>query len=104
MIGLDFASVRRAGWAPLSECSAERAVKHIAVIARAPHPINSPEHDAVRDYILNTLRQIGVTPQVQRTTDVNETYGVEGAVENIVCRLRVRPARRQFSWSRTMTL
>jgi Peptidase family M28 len=72
---------------PLSAFSAERAVKHIATISRAPHPINSTEHDAVRDYILNTLRQIGITPQVQRTTDVNQTYGVDGAVENIACRL-----------------
>ncbi|MGZ4828068.1 MAG: M28 family metallopeptidase [Candidatus Angelobacter sp.] len=73
--------------APLSAFSAERAVKHVAVIGRAPHPINSTQHDTVRDYILNTLRQIGVTAQVQRTTDVNERYGVDGAVENIVCRL-----------------
>jgi len=87
VIGLDSPPRPASDRVPLSEFSAERAVKHIAVIARAPHPINSPEHDAVRDYILNTLRQIGVTPQVQRTTDVNETYGVDGAVENIVCRL-----------------
>src|SRR5258707_14765663 len=73
---------------PLSAFSAERAVKHIAAIGRAPHPINSTEHDTVRDYILNTLRQIGITPQVQRTTDVNQTYGVDGAVENIACRLQ----------------
>ncbi len=73
--------------ASLSVFSAERAIKHLAVISRAPHPINSAEHDAVRDYIMSTLRGIGLAPQVQRTTDVNENYGIEGALENIVCRL-----------------
>jgi hypothetical protein len=87
VIALDAPPRPSLGQVPLSEFSAERAAKHIAVISRAPHPINSAEHDAVRDYILNTLRQIGVTPQVQRTTDVNESYGVDGATENIVCRL-----------------
>ncbi len=75
------------GPVPLSAFSVERAMQHVAAISRVPHPINSIEHDAVRDYILNALQQIGVTPQVQRTTDVNQKYGIAGAVENIVCRL-----------------
>jgi len=74
--------------ASLSVFSAERAARHLAIIGRAPHPINSPEHDVVRDYILRTLRELGLTPEVQRTTDVNERYGITGALENIVCRLK----------------
>jgi len=68
--------------------SAERAARHLASIARAPHPINSAEHDAVRDYILGVLRGLELSPQVQRTTAINERYGIPGALENIVCRLK----------------
>jgi Peptidase family M28 len=74
--------------APLTAFSAERAAKHLAAISRAPHPINSAEHDLVRDYILRTLRDLGFAPEVQRTTDVNERYGIGGALENILCRLK----------------
>lgn len=68
--------------------SAARAARHLAVISRAPHPINSLEHSAVRDYIVNTLRGLGYAPEVQRTTDVNARYHVPGALENILCRLK----------------
>lgn len=73
--------------APSSVFSAERALKHLSVIAREPHPINSPEHNAVRDYITGTLRGMGLVPEVQKTTDVNEREDIAGALENIVCRL-----------------
>jgi peptidase M28-like protein len=74
--------------APLSAFSAARAMKHLSVIARAPHPVNSAEHDAVRDYILGSLREIGLTPQVQRITGEAQGFEIDGALENIVCRLQ----------------
>lgn len=74
--------------ASLSSFSAERAARHLASISRAPHPINSAEHDAVRDYVLGVLRGLALSPEVQRTTVINERYGIPGAVENIVCRLK----------------
>jgi len=74
--------------ASLTVFSAERAAKHLSVIGRAPHPINSAEHDAVRDYILASLRALGLTPQVQKTTLLNESDHLPGALENIVCRLQ----------------
>jgi hypothetical protein len=74
--------------APDLAFSAVRAARHLAFISRAPHPVNSPEHDVVRDYILNTLRTLGYAPEVQKTAAINERYGVPGAVENILCRLK----------------
>jgi hypothetical protein len=73
--------------APLSAFSAARAMKHLSVIARAPHPVNSAEHDAVRDYILRALRETGLAPQVQKITGENQNFEIDGALENIVCRL-----------------
>lgn len=74
--------------APPSEFSAARAVKHLAVISRAPHPINTAEHARVRDYIVDTLRKLGLDPQIQKTTDINEMFGVDGSLENVVARLK----------------
>jgi putative ATP-binding cassette transporter len=73
---------------PLSVFSAERAARHLANISRAPHPINSAEHNAVRDYLLEVLRQQGFAPEVQRTASVNERYKVPGVIENILCRMK----------------
>lgn len=74
--------------APLSAFSAARAMKHLSVIARAPHPVNSAEHDAVRDYILRSLHEIGLAPQVQKITGEDQNFEIDGALENIVCRLQ----------------
>lgn len=71
--------------APATEFSAERAMVHLAAIARAPHPINSGEHDAVRDYIVSVLQNLGFAPQIQRITN---GAGTNGTLENIVCRLK----------------
>ncbi|HYG10246.1 MAG TPA: M28 family metallopeptidase [Pyrinomonadaceae bacterium] len=70
--------------------SSGRALKHLEVIARAPHPIGSAEHAAVREYIMRELQALGVTPQVQKTTVVSTRRGssvVAATVENIVARL-----------------
>lgn len=74
--------------APVSTFSAARAMKHLSVIARAPHPINSAEHAAVRDYIVRNLRETGLAPQVQRITGENQDFEIDGALENIVGRLQ----------------
>ena len=57
--------------APATDFSSSRALKHIAAIAKQTHPIGSPHHDEVREYILNELRTAGLTPEIQRTTSVN---------------------------------
>lgn len=74
--------------APLSEFSAQRAAEHLSFIARAPHPIGSAEHDVVRDYIVNTLRSMGLAPQMQRTTYTNNQDGNTVKLDNIMCRLK----------------
>jgi Peptidase family M28 len=77
--------------APLAEFSSGRAMEHIAVIAQKPHPIGSPEHAKVRDYILRELTAIGLAPELQKTTAINEMRGspfLAGTVENIIGRLQ----------------
>jgi hypothetical protein len=86
-IGLDSPPRPLPEQAPPSVFSAERAAKHLSVIGRAPHPMNSPEHDVVRDYIVGVLRDLGLAPEIQRTTHITERRGIEGSLDNIICRL-----------------
>jgi hypothetical protein len=70
--------------APATEFSAERAMAQLAVISRAPHPLGSREHGAVRDYIVHALQGLGLTPQIEKTIDSDSDV----TLENIVCRLK----------------
>jgi hypothetical protein len=68
--------------------SADRALLYLNALATAPHPLGSPEHDRVRDYLVSQLAILGVAPEIQRATGVTARYQVAGTVENIVARLK----------------
>jgi len=68
--------------------SADRALLYLEAFATAPHPIGSPEHDRVRDYLISQLTGFGVAPEIQRATGITSRYEVAGTVENIVARLK----------------
>jgi hypothetical protein len=68
--------------------SADRALVYLNAFATAPHPIGSPEHDRVRDYLVSQITVLGLIPEVQRATGVTPRYDVAGTVENIVARLK----------------
>jgi hypothetical protein len=72
--------------APPEVFSAERAMKHVREIARAPHPVGSAEHDRVRDYLLAQFSALGLEPAVQKTTGLLARYESAAAVENILAR------------------
>ncbi|MEN3370345.1 MAG: hypothetical protein V7609_2488 [Verrucomicrobiota bacterium] len=77
--------------AAASEFSAERAIRHVEAIARAPRPIGSVNHATARDYILQQLRSFGMEPEVQRTMAATSTAApliVAGTIENILARKR----------------
>lgn len=76
--------------APGGEFSSERAVRHLGMIARDAHPIGSAEHASVRDYLVGALAEMGLSPEVQKTTAVNRRgEGFAGAVvENVLARLK----------------
>lgn len=77
--------------------SAERAMKHVRDIGKAPHPVGSHGHDEARDLVLARLRELGLEPSVQKT-DVAQTFfgRTSGAiVENIVARVAGRGGDRR---------
>ncbi|MGB6960799.1 MAG: M20/M25/M40 family metallo-hydrolase [Candidatus Acidiferrum sp.] len=73
---------------PQDVFSAERALVYLNAFATAPHPIGSPEHDRVRDYLVSRLTALDVAPEIQLATGVTPRYEVAGTVENIVARLK----------------
>ncbi|HWS88115.1 MAG TPA: M28 family peptidase [Pyrinomonadaceae bacterium] len=64
--------------APPSEFSSARAMKHLEVLARAPRPRGSAEHERARAYILQELSGLGLAAETQETE----------VVSNITARLK----------------
>ncbi|HEY5670382.1 MAG TPA: hypothetical protein VIS10_10320, partial [Anaerolineales bacterium] len=60
--------------APSDRFSAERAMLHLPIIAREPHPAGSPAQAGVRDYLVQQLSAIGLETEVQQA----------GRIENVV--------------------
>ena len=63
--------------APLEAFSGERAMAHLPVIAREPHPSGSPAQALVSDYLFQQLSGMGLQPEIQQAS----------GAENVVARL-----------------
>ena len=75
-----------------TDFSAERAMKHLKVIAREPHPTGSIANMRTRDYIVEQLRFLGLKPEVQKSVsttpwDIGGAPYSAGTVENVIARL-----------------
>ncbi len=60
-----------------TEFSAERAIRHIQVIAAQPHPTGSAANAMVREYILTQLKDLGLETETQP----------DGDLENVMARI-----------------
>ena len=58
--------------APQTEFSAGRAMIDVAATAPVPHPIGSPANARVRDYLVQRMTALGLSPRVMRA----ESHGV----------------------------
>ncbi len=76
--------------APATGFSATRAMQHVRQVARAPHAMGTAEHARVRAYLVAELQKLGLQPQVQQTTAVNQNSEAASAghVYNILARLK----------------
>ena len=57
--------------APEKEFSAARAVEHVKVIAREPHPMGSAAIVEVRSYLVRELEKLGLEPEFQTISAPN---------------------------------
>jgi len=74
--------------------STDRALADLRNISRRPHPVGSPEHARVRDYILRSLSDSGLSPEKQRAEIVDRENGMAASVENVVARIKGATAER----------
>ncbi|GIM95558.1 M28 family peptidase [Paractinoplanes toevensis] len=56
--------------APAADFSAARAFQQVEAIATEPHPVGSAAQDRVREYLVGTLRGLGLSPEIQDTVSV----------------------------------
>lgn len=54
--------------ADASAFSAMRAMRHVHELARAPHPIGTPENAEVREYLIGQINALGFKAQIQTGT------------------------------------
>lgn len=75
---------------PVYAFSAERALKHLKIIAEEPHPMGTAAHAKVRAYITQQLTELGLEIAAQSTTSAVEVMGQvkSGKIQNIAARLR----------------
>ncbi len=74
--------------APPTEFSAERAMGYLNLFAQKPHPIGTPEHDRVREYLMGELIRLGMNPEVQSATGYVRKFSGAGTAQNIVARMK----------------
>jgi hypothetical protein len=67
---------------PATAFSAARALAHIEVIAREPHPMGSTAIAAVRDYLVAELEELGLEPEFQTIPAPN--YYESGGLVDVV--------------------
>lgn len=72
-----------------TEFSAERAYTHVQQIARQPHPLGSTDNERVRQYIIDELENLGLSPIIQKGIGVSGRFGsgLAGYPRNIVAKL-----------------
>ncbi len=69
--------------------SVENQMQHIKAIASKPHPVASAEHSRVKDYIMEELSRLGLSPEIQETVSTYSPWEEESAavkVQNIAAR------------------
>jgi hypothetical protein len=79
-----------AATAPPNEFSAERAMAHVSMIARIPHPLGSDANDVVKEYLIGQLSSLNLNPEVFPATGVYQrtNYIVVGDTHDVIGRLR----------------
>ena len=75
--------------APDTQFSAERAMEHLKIIAKAPHPVGSSANRDVMNYIVDQLKIMGLSPEVQKATSVKTLRGrvIASTVHNVVVKI-----------------
>ncbi|MDX8363314.1 M28 family peptidase [Cytobacillus sp. IB215316] len=69
------------------EFSTERAMEYLETIGQNPHPVGSPEHKKIQNYLFDELTSLGVEPEIQHSFVVSDSKGVAGSINNIIAKI-----------------
>ncbi|MEJ3750375.1 M28 family peptidase, partial [Actinomycetes bacterium KLBMP 9797] len=78
---------------PPGEFSAARAYAHVRTVGAATHPAGSAANDRVREHLVDTLRGLGLNPEVQDTVGPEAGQLSGGAAGSAFARVRNVVAR-----------
>lgn len=70
-----------------AEVSLEEVKNHLEAIAQAPHPVGSPEHERVKNYLIETLEEMGLAVEIQDTITYAPGVNTSSSVQNIMTRI-----------------
>ena len=67
--------------------STERALIHLEKISQKEHPVGSENHAFVRDYIVQELKNLGLTPEIQVGSTISQ-WGNLVKAKNVLARIK----------------
>lgn len=70
-----------------NEFSTHRALVHLKEISKEPHYVGAKNHQAVRDYLIKTLNNLGLETQVQEAYSLTD-WGTITKPKNILARIK----------------
>jgi hypothetical protein len=73
---------------PKTEFSTERALIPLKEITKAPHYVGTEENKRVREFLIQSLKDLGLNPETQQGYILNEKYGRMDQPVNIVAKLK----------------
>ena len=78
------------GTLPDDEYSVSRALTHLKAISQAPHYVGSKQNEVVRDYIIDALEDLGLSPQTQKGYIYTPRTGGLDQPVNIIAKIKGR--------------
>jgi hypothetical protein len=71
-----------------TEFSLDNALVHLKKISQKVHYVGSEEHKVVQNYIVNELKKLGLTPEIQQQVVVNSKWLAATNTENILAKIK----------------
>ncbi|MCT4698112.1 M20/M25/M40 family metallo-hydrolase [Tenacibaculum haliotis] len=71
-----------------TDFSLSNALFHLRNISKRAHHTGSPEHKVVQDYIVNELKELGLTTEIQQQTAINKKWRASTTAQNIIAKIK----------------
>ncbi|WP_299246142.1 M28 family peptidase [uncultured Aquimarina sp.] len=72
---------------PEQQFSTLRALEHVKKISEKPHYVGSPAHDDAKNYIIEELKKLGLSPEIQEGFSIGDK-GSMSKPQNIIAKIK----------------